>query len=166
MNSTNDADARNSEGLPGIACREAVMKERQEFRGQKSGNGVDLAPGPATASNSSAVLAVTMPADTQDVLAVIRTAALLGKNFKAPTTVDIEGENEMRIGGSAGTVSSDSLSKFLDSVKAKLCRLASLTAAPFTLEATITAASFLSVGALAVSVRTNDAIYRRRKSTR
>jgi len=141
------------------------MKERLEFPGRKSGNGVKSAPSPAIASNSSAVLAVTMPADTQDVMAVIRTAALLGKNLNAPTRIGIPGESEIRF-APAECLTSASLGNLLDSIQAKLCRLADLTAAPFTLEATITAGSFLSVGTLEVSIHTQDATYKRRKRAR
>lgn len=102
--------------------------------------------------NSSAVLAVTVLADIEDVLAVIRTAALLGKSFKGSTSVDLPGEDTIHI-ESADNLSQASLAKLLDSIQGKLCKLGSSQAPVFAVEATITAASFLANGAVSVHVR-------------
>jgi len=102
--------------------------------------------------NSSAVLAVTVLADTEDVLAVIRTAALLGKSFKASTSVDLPGEDPIHI-ESGDNLSQASLAKLLDSIQRKLYKLGSSQAPVFAVEATITAASFLASGAVSVNIR-------------
>ena len=110
--------------------------------------------------NSSVILAVTVLADIEDVLAVIRTAALLGKSFKASTSVDLLGENAIHI-ESGENLSQASLTKLLDVIQGKLCKQGSSQAPIFALEASITAASFLASGAISVHIRGTDSVPKR-----
>lgn len=105
-----------------------------------------------SAPNSSAVLAVTVLAEIKDVLAVIRTAALLGNSFKASTLVDVMGEDAIYL-ESGENLSQASLESVLDSVQHKLCEYRSSQAPVFALEANITAASFLTAGTISVHIR-------------
>jgi hypothetical protein len=102
--------------------------------------------------NSSAVLAVTVLADIADVVAVIRTAALLGRSFNVSTAVDLPGESAIQIEANKN-VSAAVLNKLLQSIEAKL-RTQVLSPTPiFTLEAAVTAASFLAAGTISVRIR-------------
>lgn len=107
---------------------------------------------PESLPNSSAVLAVTVLADIADVLAVIRTAALLGKSCNISTAVDLPGESAMHIEPS-NKVSAASLNKLLRSIEAKLHTQAISLTPIFTLEAAVTAASFLAAGTISVRIR-------------
>jgi hypothetical protein len=106
----------------------------------------------ASAPNSSAILAVTVLAEIKDVLAVIRTAALLGNSFKASTLVDVMGEDAIYL-ESGENLSQASLESVLDSVQHKLSEYRSSQAPVFALEANITAASFLTAGTISVHIR-------------
>ena len=110
--------------------------------------------------NSSALLAVTVLADVEDVLAVIRTAALLGKSFKASTSVDLLGEDDLHI-ESGENLSQASLARLLEVIQCKLSKQGSSQAPIFALEATITAASFLASGAISVHIRGADSVPKR-----
>jgi hypothetical protein len=110
---------------------------------------------PGSLPNSSAVLAVTVVADVADVLAVIRTAALLGKSFDVSTTVDLPRESAINVEPSKN-LSAVSLNKLLQSIEAKLCTQALSSTPIFALEVTITAASFLAVGTISVRIRRTE----------
>jgi len=105
-----------------------------------------------SAPNSSAILAVTVLGDTEDVLAVVRTAALLGNSFKASTSVDLLGESAMHI-ESGENCSAASLENLMRSVERKLSGQGTSQVPAFAVEASITAASFLTIGSISVNVR-------------
>ena len=138
------------------------MKARHQFQVRRSIGAIDTAESYHAESlpNSSAIFAVTVLADIEDVLAVIRTAALLGKSFKASTSVDFMGEDAIHI-ESGDSPSQASLAKLLDVIQGKLCKQGSSEAPIFALEASITAASFLASGAIAVHIRGTDSVPKR-----
>jgi len=106
-----------------------------------------------SAPNSSAILAVTVLGDTQDVLAVVRTAALLGSSFKASTSVDLLGEGAMHIEPREND-SPASLENLMRLVERKLAeQKSSSQVRACAVEASITAASFLTIGSISVNVR-------------
>jgi hypothetical protein len=110
--------------------------------------------------NSSVIFSVTVLTDMEDVLAVIRTAALLGKNFQASTSVNLLGEDAIHIGPEENR-SQASLAKLLDVIQGRLCKQGSSRAPVFALEANITAASFLAAGTIAVHIRHSDSVPKR-----
>ena len=138
------------------------MKARNQLHVEREIGTLHIEPSyhAESSPNSSAVLAVTVLADIEDILAVIRTAVLLGKNFRASTSVDLPGEDAIHIEASEN-VSQASLAKLLDSIEDKLCRLGSSQAPVFALEATMTAASFLANGAVSVHVRGTNSVPKR-----
>lgn len=120
---------------------------------------------PESLPNSSAVLAVTVLADIADVVAVIRMAAVLEESFDVSTTVDLPRESAMHIEPS-NKVSAASLNKLLRSIEAKL-RTQAISLTPiFTLEAAVTAASFLAAGTISVRIRRTESGSETRTLTR
>jgi hypothetical protein len=135
------------------------MKARHQVDVRRGIGAIEAAPSyhAESSPNSSAILAVTVLADTEDVLAVIRTAILLGNSFKASTSVHVFGEDAIHI-ESGEHLSQASLAKFLDVTQGKLCRQGSSQAPLFTVEASITAASFLAAGTISVHIRGTDSV--------
>jgi len=105
--------------------------------------------------NSSAVVAVTVVADLSDILAVLRTAALLARSFKTKLSVDVPGLKSFVISPS-DDVHQVPVQKMLDPIQSHLCEIMSLGTRAFVLEANVTAASFLTVGSIALRVRTEE----------
>ena len=133
------------------------MKARQQLQVRR---GVGTIEGPPShhvesSPNSSAMLAVTVLADIEDVVAVIRTAALLGNSFKASTSVEVFGEDAIRI-EPGENLSHGALEKSLEVIHGKLCRRGYSQAPAFAVEASITAASFLAAGTISVHIRGTD----------
>ena len=130
------------------------MKVKHQFQTQRGNRAIDTAESyhAESAPNSSVVLGVSVLAKIEDVLAVIRTAALLGTSFKASTSVDVLGEDTLCI-ESGKNVTQESLDSVLDSIQAKLCALRSSQPPVFALEASFTAASFLTAGTISVHIR-------------
>jgi hypothetical protein len=117
-------------------------------------------PYPAEVSpNSSAVMAVTVVADLPDVLAVLRTAALLARSFKTKLSVDVPGMNPFAI-SPADDVHPMPVQKMLDPIQAHLCEITG-SARTFVLQANFTAASFLTVGSIALRVHTGESAERK-----
>ena len=138
------------------------MKARHQIHGGRS-NAIESVPSYQAESspNSSAILAVTVLASIEDVLAVIRTAALLGNNFRASTSVDLLGEGAIHIESSENS-SQASLEDVLSSVQRKLSEHRSSQEPVFAVEASITAASFFTTGAISVNIRrTADSVPKR-----
>ena len=97
------------------------------------------------------MLAVTVLADVGDVLAVIRTAALLGSNFKASMEINLPGQSAIHI-ESGENGSRESLESLLRSIQDRLSDHQALKNRVFAVEASITAASFLTRGAISVHI--------------
>jgi hypothetical protein len=127
------------------------MKTRHEVRMRKDIGATDGTQSYHADSgpNSSLVLAVTLLAEIEDVLAVMRTVILAGRSFKLETTVEFPEEDAIRIAPNK-MMSRASLANLLSSTQAKLCRKGS--SASFALEATITTASFLTAGSFLVRI--------------
>ena len=105
-----------------------------------------------SAPNSSAILAATVLGGIEDVLAVVRTAALLGNSFKVSTSVDLLGESAIYIeSGEIGSAAS--LENLVRLVERKLSEQGTSQVPAFAVEASITAASFLTIGSISVNVR-------------
>jgi hypothetical protein len=138
------------------------MKARRQLQVRRGIDTIDIAQSyhPDSSPNSSAVLSVTVLADIEDVLAVIRTAALLGKSFKASTSIDLPGGDTIQI-EAGDNLSDESLLKMLRSMQSKLCKQGPSQAAAFALEANITAASFLAAGTISVHIRAADSFPKR-----
>ena len=138
------------------------MKARRQLQVRRGIDAIGIAQSyhPDSSPNSSAILSVTVLADVEDVLAVIRTAALLGKSFKASTSVDLPGGDTILI-ESGDNPSGASLLKMLGSIQSKLRKQGPSQAAVFALEANITAASFLAAGTISVHIRAADSVLKR-----
>ena len=103
---------------------------------------------PGSSPSSSALFGVTVLGDAEDILAIIRTAVLLGKTFKAEVSVDVFGNNLARI-ESGEILSHIDVLNLLASIQGKLSESAN---SEFALEATWTNASFISAGTISLSV--------------
>jgi len=138
------------------------MKARHQFPVRRGIGTIDKAASYHVESspNSSVMFVVTVLADIEDVLAVVRTAALLGKNFKASTSVNLLGEDAIHI-GPEDDLSQASLAKLLEVIQGRLCKQGSSRAPVFALEASITAASFLAAGTISVHIRGTDLVPKR-----
>lgn len=104
---------------------------------------------------SSAVIAVTVVADLQDVLAVLRTAALLARSFRTKLSIDVLGTKNLVI-DFADNTRQISVKKILDLIQSNLREMTSFDTRVFVLEANLTAASFLTVGSISVRVHTGE----------
>ena len=138
------------------------MKARRQLQVRSGIDAIEITQSyhPDSSPNSSAMLSVTVLADVEDVLAVMRTAALLGKSFKASTSVDLPGGDTIHI-ESGDSLSDESLLKMLGSIHSKLCKQGASQAAVFALEANITAASFLAAGTISVQIRAAESFPKR-----
>lgn len=138
------------------------MKARRQLQVRRGIDTNDIAQSchPDSLPNSSAMLSLTVLADLEDVLAVIRTAALLGKSFQASTSVDLPGGDTVHI-ESGDNLSDESLLKMFGLIQSKLCKQGPAQAAVFALEANITAASFLASGTISVHIRAADSVRKR-----
>lgn len=133
------------------------MKDRHQAHVRRGGSAVEIAPSyhAESSPNSSVILTVTVLADVEDVLAMIRTAALLGGNFKVSTSIDLFGAEPIQIDCHENETRA-SLKGVLDSIEDGLLEHAASHAPAFAVETTITAASFLAAGAIAIHVRSAD----------
>lgn len=102
--------------------------------------------------NSSAVLAITVLANLDDVPAVLRTAALLAKNFKTQLCVTPY-EEETLVIDPVDYLYEASLSKLVDSIQAQVRKLQFVDPPTLVLEAEAVAASFVSLGRISVRIR-------------
>lgn len=102
--------------------------------------------------NSSAIVGITVLADLEDVLAVLRTAFLLARSLHAALLVNLLG-GEVFFAHFGEGPSQQSLSDLLDSAHRELCALVSTPATSLVLEANVIAASFVSAGTISVRVR-------------
>lgn len=105
--------------------------------------------------NSSAVIAVTLVADLSDAMAVLRTAVLLARSFKTKLSVDVMGMKNFVI-SPADDLHEVSVQKMLDPIQAHLREIMDSGTRAFVLEASLTAASFLTVGSIELRVHTED----------
>ena len=128
------------------------MPVRQQHEPENHGSALHVKSRP----NSSATVAVSMLADIDDVLAVARTVALLGNSLRAPISVDLMGESMMRI-ETGKTLLPGPLRVLLQSIETKLRVTHHSSQGPaFAIEASITADSFLSAGAISMQIRTAE----------
>lgn len=130
------------------------MKVRSQFQIRRGNGTSDTAESyhAESAPNSSVVLAVSVLAEIEDVLAVIRTAAILGNSFRTSTSVNVLGKDTVCI-ESGMNLTRESLDRVLDSIQTKLRAHRSSQPPVFALEANISAASFLRVGTISVHIR-------------
>jgi hypothetical protein len=114
-----------------------------------AGSAGDVSP------NSSAVVAITVLADAEDVLAVLRTAFLLARNLRAPLSVNLLGR-EISSGHVDDSSRELTVSELLESAGRELHELVYKRAPNFVLEASVIAASFVSAGSISVCVRSTN----------
>lgn len=116
----------------------------------------DAACHPESLPNSSAILAVSVLANIEDVIAVARTAVLLGKSLKAATSIDLMGETLINI-DPCEPLHVGELRSSLEAVKAKLRSHRTSPHEPsFAVEASITAASFLAAGTITLHIKSAE----------
>lgn len=116
----------------------------------------DVACHPESLPNSSAILAVSVLANVEDVIAVARTAVLIGKSLKAATSIDLMGEPLINIDQSEPLRVAE-LRSSLEAMKAKLRPHRASPHEPcFAVEASITAASFLAAGTITLHIRSAE----------
>jgi hypothetical protein len=101
--------------------------------------------------NSSALVALTVVADLHDVMAVLRTAALLSRSFQIRFSIDIPGLNDLLV-DTPGDLGQTSVETTLERVQAHLRGLISTNTQSFILQAEMTTASFLAIGDIRVRV--------------
>lgn len=101
---------------------------------------------------SSAVFSVAVVGDPDDVLAFVRTLALLGRSFSTPVSIDFLDES---MDLSEPTEGSDphALERMLRLMKSRLLDLRSTTRPQkFSLEVSVTMASFLAVNTISLQI--------------
>ena len=118
-----------------------------------------------SAPNSSTILAMTVLAEIKDVLAVVRTAALLATSFKASAYIDVLGGKPTYFDASPNG-SHAPLDALVGSVQKKLRQHRSARPPVFAVEANITAASFLTPASISVLVRNVEPVPVRPTHTR
>jgi hypothetical protein len=133
------------------------MKTRHRFQVRQGAGAIGAVETSLVVSSptSSVILAATVLADADDVLAVIRTAILLGKSFSVSTSVDLPGENPVHIEPGEGLPAAV-LSKKLHSMQDKFRKQGYSLTPVFALEVSITAASFLAAGTISVRIGAAD----------
>ena len=101
--------------------------------------------------NASALVALTVVADVHDVMAVLRTAALLSRSFKTKLSIEISGLEALLI-DPLNRDCPESVKDVLDRAETHLSGLISSNTHCFMLEAEMTTASFLTIGDIRVRV--------------
>jgi hypothetical protein len=118
---------------------------------------------PASVSpNSSAILTLTVLATREEVLAVLRTAALLARTFKRQLCVDLP-EKETLVVDPDDVYDGSQLGP-VDSAQIYLHQPMFASSPTFVLETNFTAATFISAGSISVRVRTGESVRRSRQS--
>lgn len=108
--------------------------------------------------NASAIFSVSVLADRDDILAAVRTGALLAGSSHASLAVIVFDESVLYTEPGKLT-SSEALEQGLNSIRTKLFMQRSTNRAErFALEANITSASFLTAGAITLQVRSVDSL--------
>ena len=114
----------------------------------RSWRGDDISP------NSSAILGTTLLGDSEDALAVFRTALLLSRNLGARLFLGLPGMDVLPVHlGEAQR--STVVSELLDSARKQL---GGLNAAAFAVEVNIVAASVVDSGSITVRVRSANSV--------
>lgn len=108
--------------------------------------------------NVSAIFSVSTIADREEILAAVRTAALLAKGSGASLSVTVLNESMLYL-EAKGLAPLGSFEGSLSSIKAKLLVPRSTRRFPcFALEASITSASFLTAGSISLQVRSVESL--------
>lgn len=107
--------------------------------------------------HSSTLLGVTLLADHQDVMAALRTAILLARNFKSSLYVDLPDRTTVPIDFSGETSPAPQLADLLGQIEAKLRDINALPRTGFTVQFDFAAASFLSAGTMSIRIRCDGA---------
>lgn len=116
--------------------------------------------------NTSVVFSVSALADRDDVVATVRTAALLARSSGASLSVTVLDECVMGLQPGA-PVAPSSLENSLSSIRTKLLTSGSSSGlSNFALEASISLASFLSSGSISLRVRRVDSLPHNQAFTR
>jgi hypothetical protein len=125
---------------------------KQTFRNEDERISIGAIRHVGSLPNSSAIIAAALAVTKADALAVVRSVALLGSSFNVPTTVEVMGESMLEIGRDT-TLTQTSLENLLRAVHIKL-RSSEISQAPsFSLDASITLASFLTASSISVQIR-------------
>ena len=139
--------------------------EKQTFRNEDE----RISTGPVrhveSLPNSSAIVAAALAVTRADALAVVRSVALLGSSFKVPTTVEVMGESMLEIGRDT-TLSQASLENLVRAVHIKLRSREISQAQSFSLDASITLASFLTASSISVQIRESEPALRHMNGVR
>jgi hypothetical protein len=138
------------------------MKTQRQFPLQPGGRAIQTADTghPESSPNSSVIFGVSVAADIDDVLAVIRTAMLLAKSFKISTRVDLPEEEPIFI-EPAGDPSQVLQRETLEIIQGKLRIQGASQETLFAVEASITNASFLTAGTISLRIRATDSVVQR-----
>ena len=116
--------------------------------------------------NVSAIFSVSVLADRDDILAAVRTGALLAGSSHASFAVTVLDESVLYTEPGKLT-SGEALEQVLNSVRTKLFMQRSTNRVDrFALEANITSASFLTAGAITLQVRLVDSLPQNPSSSR
>jgi hypothetical protein len=118
-----------------------------------SGNADDVSP------HSSAIVGITVLADLEDVLAVLRAVVLFARSLQATLSVNLPGREVLSLHFGDDPCPA-SLSLPLDSVQTELREMVSTHAPSLILEASVIAASFVSTASISVRVRSANSVPR------
>ena len=116
--------------------------------------------------NASAIFSVSALADREDILAAVRTAILLARTSRASLSVTVLDEPVLQA-EPGDPVPHEALDNLLNSIRTRLFIPRPMhRSVGFALEASITSASFLTAGAIALQVRSVDVLPQNPSSSR
>lgn len=116
--------------------------------------------------NASAIFSVSAIADRDDIVAAVRTAALLARTSGASLTVTVLDESMMCMNANT-PAPSGFLESSLSSIRSKLLASRSTSRfADYALEASIASASFLKAGSISLQISVLDSISLKPATTR
>ncbi len=118
-------------------------------------NAADVSP------YSSALVGITLIGNHQEIGAVLRTAVLLARTFKAQLSVEFS-RVETFVVDPIDELRGKALKKVLDPIYDRLRKLASSAGSVLVVEADFTAASFLCTGTIAIRIHVQEPAARRK----
>ncbi len=113
---------------------------------------LERGPGDDVSPCLSAMVGVTLLGDMEDVLAAVRTVALLARNFRASLSLGLPGTAVLEF--DLGETPCSTVPELLESTRVQFAKTLTTT---FAMELDVVAASFVGEGAITMRVRTANA---------
>jgi hypothetical protein len=131
------------------------MKTAQQLQPRRGNATAGFAPVDGKGLPASSMwLGITIPATSEDMAAILRTAIVFGRGLKMSVTVQLPGEGVIQI-EAGDCMEQGSAERFLESVGNSI-RKAVSRKGDLVLEVAINAASFLSPGEISLRIHASD----------